>query len=365
VAPDGAPRTVDIVHHGCVSAHGGLPCTQSEVRMRTRPHRWFVTPLLAAALVVGVAGPAAAAGPDTEKPSTPTSLAVAAITETSLRLTWDASTDNVGVTSYSVYRQITDVVYEYETPTNSLIIDSNLYPSQTYTFTVSALDAAGNYSGSARLVVTMPPGDAESPTAPTDVRVDPGIDGATVTWTPSTDNIYVDHYEVVSRTQGDTVVGKTHGIPASDRELYVENLTPATAYTFAVRAVDAAGNVSPLSEPVSFRTLPEQNCAVRYRVAGRWRGGFLARVTVRNPYPTVIPSWTVAWAYADGQRITSVRHADLVNAGPDAVAVRNPADRPAIAAGGAATFDLIGATGGRAHPAPTAFTVNGASCSTE
>jgi chitinase len=228
--------------------------------MRLCPqYRRLITSLLILAPVIGAAAPAAAApghtsGADTEAPSTPTNLAVAAVSTTSLTVTWDPSTDNVGVTSYSVYRQITDIVFSYETPTNSLTIE-DLSPSQTYRITVSALDAAGNYSGSAKLTVTMPPGDTTPPTAPTGVRVDPSTDGAAVSWTPASDNVYVDHYEVVSRTEGDRVVGKTLGIPASDREVYVETLTRDTAYTFAVRAVDAAGNVSPLSASISFRTL--------------------------------------------------------------------------------------------------------------
>src|SRR4029078_4225842 len=42
--------------------------------------------------------------PDTQAPSTPTGLQATSITPTSLTLSWNAATDNVGVTGYDVIR---------------------------------------------------------------------------------------------------------------------------------------------------------------------------------------------------------------------------------------------------------------------
>ena len=88
---------------------------------------------------------------DTTPPSTPTNLSSTNITETSFNLSWTASTDNVGVVSYDIYQ---DGVLVSTNSGTSLSI-SGLDDDTTYSFTVSANDAAGNSSSlSATLNVT-------------------------------------------------------------------------------------------------------------------------------------------------------------------------------------------------------------------
>ncbi len=81
-------------------------------------------------------------GTDSEAPSVPTDLISSAVTHNSLTLTWTASTDNVAVTGYSVYRNGALV----NTVTNTLYNDSGLTASTPYTYTVAAFDAASNTS---------------------------------------------------------------------------------------------------------------------------------------------------------------------------------------------------------------------------
>ena len=57
-------------------------------------------------------------------------------------LSWSASSDDVGVASYRVYRNGAQV----GTPTGTTFTDSGLAPSTTYSYTVAAVDAAGNAS---------------------------------------------------------------------------------------------------------------------------------------------------------------------------------------------------------------------------
>jgi hypothetical protein len=84
----------------------------------------------------------AAAPPDTTPPTTPGAPSCSNITSTSLTLSWPASSDNVGVTGYTVYSGTTAIK---TVPANSASI-TGLSPSTTYTFSVSAFDAAGNVS---------------------------------------------------------------------------------------------------------------------------------------------------------------------------------------------------------------------------
>jgi glucosylceramidase len=79
---------------------------------------------------------------DTTAPSTPTNLAAGGTTSTSTNLTWTASTDNVGVTGYIVYRGGTQV----GTSTSPGYAATGLTASTAYAFTVRARDAAGNLS---------------------------------------------------------------------------------------------------------------------------------------------------------------------------------------------------------------------------
>ncbi|MFE5096945.1 fibronectin type III domain-containing protein [Streptomyces sp. NPDC056638] len=80
---------------------------------------------------------------DTEPPSAPTSLTAAA-TAGSVSLGWTASTDNLGVTGYDVFRDGYQVASVGGTTTSALI--SGLMPATSYDFTVRAKDASGNIS---------------------------------------------------------------------------------------------------------------------------------------------------------------------------------------------------------------------------
>lgn len=89
--------------------------------------------------------------PDTQAPSVPTGLSSASVTQNSFTLNWSASSDNVGVTAYEVFRNGTSL----GTTTNRTLPVTGLAASTTYAMTVRARDAAGNWSAqSAALNVT-------------------------------------------------------------------------------------------------------------------------------------------------------------------------------------------------------------------
>ncbi|HSQ91036.1 MAG TPA: PKD domain-containing protein, partial [Nitrospiraceae bacterium] len=88
----------------------------------------------------------AAAG-DTTPPSTVTGLTATAVSATRINLSWDAATDNVGVTGYRVERcqgaGCTNFV-QIASPTGRTFSNRFLIPSTTYRYRVRAADAAGN-----------------------------------------------------------------------------------------------------------------------------------------------------------------------------------------------------------------------------
>jgi chitodextrinase len=91
---------------------------------------------------------------DTTAPSVPTGLASSNITTTGFRVSWNASTDNVGVTGYNVYRNGTYI----GTTTGTFFNFTGLTKITSYNITVLAFDAAKNRSAqSAALAVkTLP-----------------------------------------------------------------------------------------------------------------------------------------------------------------------------------------------------------------
>lgn len=87
-------------------------------------------------------------GGDTIPPSAPSGLNSPAQTSASVDLQWQASTDNVGVTGYHVYRGGIKV----GTVTNTQFTDTGLSASTTYQYTVKAVDAAANESAASNSV---------------------------------------------------------------------------------------------------------------------------------------------------------------------------------------------------------------------
>ena len=76
------------------------------------------------------------------QPTVPGGLTVIPVSSTQLSLTWIASTDDVGVTGYKIFRNGTQA----GTSTTPAYLDGGLSPSTSYSYTVSAFDAAGNNS---------------------------------------------------------------------------------------------------------------------------------------------------------------------------------------------------------------------------
>jgi len=86
---------------------------------------------------------------DTTPPSVPTGLTVTGTTSSSVSLSWTASTDNVGVTGYDVYRGGTKIA---TVTSGTSYTDTGLTAATAYSYTVDARDAAGNVSAASAAV---------------------------------------------------------------------------------------------------------------------------------------------------------------------------------------------------------------------
>ncbi|WP_179215629.1 fibronectin type III domain-containing protein [Paenibacillus sp. MY03] len=262
-----------------------------------------------------VAGP-----PDTTAPTTPTNLTSPSKTNTSVTLTWTASTDNVGLAGYEIYANGGLVGTTIGGGTTSFNV-TGLSPNTAYSFTVKAKDTSGNLSAaSSALSVTTDStpvpvwelcagennwcsftgtkevrygagsswnygtytnsvmcsnntfgdaapgqykscfvnmatgggggggGDTQAPTAPTGLASPSKTSiSVSLSWTASTDNVGVTGYEIYN---GSTLAGTTTGATSYT----VTGLSASTAYSFTVKAKDAAGNISAASSALSVTT---------------------------------------------------------------------------------------------------------------
>ncbi|SDJ16798.1 Serine protease, subtilisin family [Actinokineospora alba] len=186
-------------------------------------------------------------GGDTQAPMVPANLRSTGATSTSISLSWDASTDNVGVTGYDVYNGTTLAT----TVTGTTATVASLAAGTTHVFTVKAKDAAGNVSAASDPVKasTEPGGggDDEPPTTPGNPR-STGVteNSVALAWDASVDNVGVTGYDVYN---GATVATTVTGTTAT-----VTGLTADTEYSFTIVAKDAAGNTSKPTTAVKART---------------------------------------------------------------------------------------------------------------
>ncbi len=180
---------------------------------------------------------------DTEAPTVPTNLKASNITTFSVDLSWTASTDNVGVTSYDIY---VNGNLEVATSTTSITI-SNLLPDSNYSFAVLAKDIANNASQLSTPLDTKTLKDEEPPTIPQNLVISNETESTfIISWDASTDNTKVGIYEIYV---DDILYG------SSNNEMFTANgLAPSTTYKVQVLAVDEVGNKSALSTPVNGTT---------------------------------------------------------------------------------------------------------------
>ena len=183
---------------------------------------------------------------DAQAPTAPTSLAVTGTTTSTVSLSWIAATDNIGVTAYDVY--MNDTLKTTVTGLSTTI--TGLTASTAYSFYVKAKDAAANTSVASNTAnaTTSSATDTQAPTAPTSLIASGTTSTTTnLSWTASTDNISVTGYDVYQ--------GATFKATVTSTTYAVTGLTAATAYSFSVKAKDAAGNKSTSSNVVNVTTL--------------------------------------------------------------------------------------------------------------
>jgi len=192
--------------------------------------------------------------PDIQSPTVPLGLIAVTADEAQIDLYWTASTDNVGVSAYKIFRN--GVIADTRTVTN--FTDSGLEPSTSYTYSVAACDAVGNCSASSLAVtgLTAISSDIQRPTAPTRLSATPQSSSEIkLEWLASTDNVGVKSHKVYR--------DGLHVVTLANTTSYTDaGLSGATLYNYSIAACDRARNCSAESNIVTVRTNVPQDCAI-------------------------------------------------------------------------------------------------------
>ncbi|MET8907094.1 cellulose binding domain-containing protein [Micromonospora sp. NPDC004551] len=101
-------------------------------------------------------------------------------------------------------------------------------------------------------------------------------------------------------------------------------------------------------------------CRADYRITNQWGGGFGADVTVTN-LGDPVNGWTLTWAFAAGQQVTQSWNATVTQSGAQ-VTARDAGYNAALGTGGTATFGFNGSWNDAGNPTPSAFALNGVTC---
>jgi len=198
---------------------------------------------------------------DTTPPTAPSTLVATASSSTQIGLTWTASTDNVGVTGYRIERcsgASCATFAQIGTTTGTTNFgDSGLTNSTSYSYRVRATDAAGNLSGYSNTAsaTTSPAADTTPPAAPSALSAN-AINSSEIdlSWTASTDNVGVTGYRIESCSGASCTTFAQIGTTTGATTFAATGLAAGTSYSFRVRAIDAAGNLSGYSNTASGTT---------------------------------------------------------------------------------------------------------------
>ena len=180
--------------------------------------------------------------PDATPPTAPSGLSADATSSSQVDLSWNASSDNVGVTGYEIWRgpaggTLTKIATTSGTGTS--YSDTTVAASISYDYQVKAFDAAGNISGLSNTATVTTPAAPETqpPTTPSNLHVTGTAQTSiSLAWDASTDNVGVAGYNIyVNNTRVDSTTNTTYT---------ANGLTCGTTYNVAVEAYDAAGNTS-------------------------------------------------------------------------------------------------------------------------
>jgi len=180
---------------------------------------------------------------DTQAPTIPINLIAFNETSNTVDISWNASSDNIGVAGYEYFLDGSSI----GTTTSTSVTITGLSENTAYSFNVLAFDAVGNNSALSNTANASTNGDTQAPSTPLNLAAsNETTTTVDLSWSSSSDNVGVTGYEIF---MDGTSLGNATGTTAT-----VTGLLENTTYAFTVRAFDAAGNNSAMSNTANAST---------------------------------------------------------------------------------------------------------------
>ena len=235
--------------------------------MTARRLSWFAAAVTVLTLfVMFVFNDSASSAPrDKTPPTTPGNLAVTAITDTTVTLSWNTASDNSGKFSYKLkINNLNNPAY------NSVATISQAQTSYTakflatnssYSFSISAVDDSGNQSGSSNIVTAKTLADTTPPGTPVLEAQAIAPSQVQLTWTKTTDNVANNCCNYAFKMNGNTITQNINWAtaPADKLSVIIRHLTPGTNYTFNVSVSDWSGGNTATSNTANAATPPSSD----------------------------------------------------------------------------------------------------------
>lgn len=257
---------------------------------------------------------------DITPPSIPTGVTGFATSATQINLSWNESTDDIGVAGYKIYRDGNYIKSVYSTSAS----DTGLNPNTQYCYRISAYDNNSNesYKSDELCITTHPLSDTISPAAPQLLSVT-AISSSQIdlNWSHSTDNVGVIGYKIYR-----------NGVPIralNTTSFSDEGLSPSTTYCYNISAFDAAGNESELSNQIC-ETTPGGGVITggdSLYITLLWSGGDTSDMDLHlnyyettNPTSTTPITWYVDWHIGRGcNNPSNISYSDALDLDNDGI----------------------------------------------
>jgi hypothetical protein len=224
-------------------------------------------------------------------------------------------------------------------------------------YSVSA--AAGSGGGSCATVPSAPSGLSATAASSSTINLSWTADTAPANCTIGSYNVFR------STTSGFTPSSSNQiasGITATSYSS--TGLAASTAYYYEIEAVDAAGTSAASAQAGATTSASGGGsaCTVDYTISSQWQGGFGAAITIDNTGTTALTSWTLTWAFANGQTVTDLWNGTETQSGAN-VTVTSLSYNGSIPAGGSYSgMGFNGTWNNTSNAIPAAFSLNGTAC---
>jgi len=201
-------------------------------------------------------------------------------------------------------------------------------------------------------------GDTQAPSTPGTLSASGTTsNGTNLSWGASSDNVGVTGYDIL-RATGASGGTFTQVGTSSSTSFAATGLSANTTYRFQVRARDAAGNTSPVSNTATVTTTGGTTgggCSVTATTQTQWAGGYVIQpVHITNTGTSSITNWTVRFTLPAGQTITNLWNATFTVSGGTVTGHNNTQNQ--IAPNGTYEFGFQATRGASDNSLPSGYT---------